>query len=201
MPSVDAAVIDGWLADLELVPLERAERDGIHSWDLSLDGRQRADIRVTLILDPARTLLCWVHFAPPLNDSFRISYRQFLRWNDDFPYVKFALAADDRPVLTSELPLARLDRDGLGIAICRLLAVCDVTLERSVAWLWPGAREAPAMDRASRQSALFERYGDIVAELLPDDGADEGGGASAEHHEGTDGEGLGRGDEGTSSEP
>ena len=41
-------------------------------------------------------ILLWVHFAPPLNDSFRVSYRQFLRWNDELPFVKFALSADER---------------------------------------------------------------------------------------------------------
>jgi hypothetical protein len=112
-------------------------------------------------------MLCWVHFAPPLNDAFRVSYRQFLRWNDELPFVKFALSADDRPVLAAEIEAGRLDRDALGSTITRLLAVCDLTLERSVAWLHPGAKHAPAMERPSRQAALFERYAADVAELLP----------------------------------
>ena len=48
--------------------------------------------------------------------------------------------------------------DGLGLAICRLLAVCDLTYERAVVWLHPGAKHPPPMNRASRQEALFERY-------------------------------------------
>jgi hypothetical protein len=111
-------------------------------------------------------MVLWVHFAPPLNDSFRVSYRQFLRWNDELPFVKFALSADDRPVLTSELQVAGLDRDVLGVAIGRLLAICDLTLERSVRWLYPGARKAPVMDRPSRQAALFVRYAEQLAELI-----------------------------------
>lgn len=110
-------------------------------------------------------MLLWVHFAPPLNDSFRVSYRQFLRWNDELPFVKFALSADERPVLTSELAVDALDRDSMGIAICRLLAVCDLTLDDSVRWLWPGARKPPAPERPLRQAALFERYAGAVAEL------------------------------------
>jgi len=164
--NVDAVRVDAWLRELDLEPIDRGERDGISSWDLSLDGRRRADIRVTLILDPVNALLCWVHFAPPLNDSFRVSYRQFLRWNDELPFVKFALSADDRPMLTAELPVSGLDRDALGIAICRLLAVCDLTLDRSVVWLFPGAKSAPEMGRVSRQASLFERYGDVLTELL-----------------------------------
>ena len=173
---IDAATVDGWLADFKLQPVDRCEREGIRSWDLRLDGLRRSDIRVTLILDPASAMVCWVHFAPPLNDSFRVSYRQFLRWNDELPFVKFALSADERPVLTTEVPVAALDQDALGIAICRLLAVCDLTLDRSVKWLWMGAKKAPEMGRPSRQAALFERYAEALGELLApadDKGADD----------------------------
>jgi hypothetical protein len=164
--TVDAPTIDAWLTELELEPIDRGERGGISSWDLRLDGRRRADIRLTLILDPTSAMLLWVHFAPPLNDAFRVSYRQFLRWNDELPFVKFALSADDRPVLTSELEASSLDRDRLGLAIARLLAICDLTLDRSVGWLFPGARKAPEMERPSRQANLFDRYADGLAELL-----------------------------------
>ena len=166
MSRIDAAIVDGWLDELELPVIERDERDEITSWDLRLDGLRRPDIRFTIILDPGNVILLWVHFAPPLNDSFRVSYRQFLRWNDELPFVKFALSADDRPVLTSELPADGLDRDGLGVAIGRLLAVCDLTLERSVVWLYAGQKKAPPMGRPSRQAGLFERYSDELAELM-----------------------------------
>ncbi len=89
-PTIAADDVGAWLAELGLEPIDRGERDGISSWDLRLDGRRRADIRLTLILDPASAILLWVHFAPPFNDSFRVSYRQFLRWNDELPFVKFA---------------------------------------------------------------------------------------------------------------
>jgi hypothetical protein len=163
---VDADTIDGWLAGLGLDVIERAERDGVTSWDLRLDGRRRPDIRVTLILDPDAALLLWVHFAPPLNDAFRVSYRQFLRWNDELPFVKFALSADDRPVLTSELGVATLDEGTLGLAIARVLAVCDLTYDRAVVWLHPGRKHPPPMGRISRQAALFERFEHELGELL-----------------------------------
>jgi hypothetical protein len=164
--AIDAATIDDWLGQLGLEPIDRGERDGVSSWDLRLDGRRRADIRLTLILDPLNVLLLWVHFAPPLNDAFRVSYRQFLRWNDELPFLKFALSADDRPMLTSELTTASLDRDALGIGIARLLAVCDLTLDRSLVWLYPGVKEAPPLDHPSRGAHLFERYAAELAELL-----------------------------------
>jgi hypothetical protein len=163
---VEPTTVDGWLASLGLEPLERASRDRVSSWDLLLDGQQRADIRLTVILDPGGTLVLWVHFAPPLNDSFRVSYRQFLLWNDELPFVKFALSEDERPVLTSELSLHGLDADGLGLAITRLLAVCDLTYERSLAWLHPGAKSPPPMTRPSRGAVLFSRFASALPELL-----------------------------------
>src|SRR6187397_2468147 len=155
MSAVTAASVDAWLAELELEPLERAERDGVASWDLQLDGRARPDVLVTLILDPTTGLLCWAHYAPPLNDSFRVSYRQFLRWNDELPFVKFALGADEQPVLAVEIPIAGLDRDALGLGVARLLAVCDLLLGESVRWLWPGAKAPPKPGRDLRVSPVL----------------------------------------------
>ena len=130
-----------------------------------LDGRRRHDIRLTLILDPDLALLCWVHYAPPLNDTFRVSYRQFLHWNDELPFVKFALADDERPVLVSEVPVATLDRDTLGLALSRLLAVCDLLLDESLRWLFPGAKEAPVPSRQGRNDGLLDRYAVALGEL------------------------------------
>ena len=82
-----------------------------------------------------------MHYAPPINDSFRVSYRKLLRWNDELPFVKFAVALDERPMLTAELAVAHLDRDALGRTLARLLTVCDLLLDDSLVWLHPG-REA-----------------------------------------------------------
>lgn len=157
--------IDRWLADTGIEPLARAEREGAVSWDLVLDGRRRHDIRVTLILDPAFALVGWVHYAPPLADSFRKSYQRFLRWNDELPFAKFALSEDLRPILTSEVPIDRLDAESLGLTLARLLAICDLLLDDSVRWLWPGAKRAPMPERPSRQAALLDLYAPELTEL------------------------------------
>lgn len=162
-----AGDIDLWLADAGIEPLERVEREGAVSWDLMLDGRRRQDIRTTLILEPDLALIGWVHYAPPLADTFRKSYERFLRWNDELPFAKFALSEDLRPILSSEVPIERLDGESLGLTIARLLAVCDLLLDDSIRWLWPGAKQAPSPDRPSRQAALLDRYAPQLAELAP----------------------------------
>jgi hypothetical protein len=167
MSIIEAARVDAWLSELDITPLERDERDGVSSWDLRLDGRLRPDIRLTLILDPRSAMLLWVHFAPPLNDSFRVSYRQLLRWNDELPFVKFSVAEDERPVLTAELPIDRVTMDELGLTLVRLLAICDRLLEESAAWLWHGGRMPRGYaERTGRNEALLRRYEALVPELF-----------------------------------
>lgn len=157
--------IEGWLAELDLGPAERLERESLASWDLRLDGRRRFDLRVTVILDPSTGVVVWTQLAPPIAHTFRVSYRRLLRWNDELPFVKFALTDDDRPVLTAEIPLDRLDRDELGLAIARVLATCDLLLEETAGWAWVGGRVPDWSGRTSRQAGLFERYAERLGEL------------------------------------
>ena len=167
--------IDRWLSELELVPVERAERDGANSWDLVLDGRRRRALRVTLILDPAVALVAWVHFGPPIGDSFRKTYRQLLRWNDELPFAKFAISEDERPVLTIEAPSDALDRDVLGAMIARVLAICDLVQEPVLELMGElrrsQAKAATAGEPDPAGAALIERYAAALGELAapPDD--------------------------------
>jgi hypothetical protein len=166
------ADVEAWLADLGLVPLERADREGVTSWDLVLDGRRRAALRITLILDPTLALICWAHFAPPINDGFRRSYRKLLRWNDELPFVKFSIGEDERPLLVAEIPVAAADRDALGLALARELAIADRYHGEAVEWLKAGGwRTQPvAGDATGPGTALLARYADAVAELTDPDG-------------------------------
>jgi Putative bacterial sensory transduction regulator len=161
------ADVERWLEALGLETLERADREGVVAWDLVLDGRRRHDLRVTLILDPGLGLVCWAHYAPPIGDAFRKSYRKLLRWNDELPFVKFAVSEDDRPILIAELPPAALvDEDALGLALARLLAVSDRFLDESTGWLWLGGRKPAGYDeRPARHEGLLTRYANRLAEL------------------------------------
>jgi len=178
MPIADQGVpvrpadVERWLDELGLRPDARSDREGVTSWDLRLDGRRRFDVPVTLILDPLVALIVWVHFAPPIADAYRKSYRKLLHWNDEFPFAKFSLAEDERPILTVEIAPVLAGRDALGVAIARSLAIADQLLEESASWLWIGGRIPDTSGRASRGEALLERYraelGELAGEPRPD---------------------------------
>jgi hypothetical protein len=165
-PAVGPADVERWLGELGLTPETRTEREGVTSWDLRLDGRRRFDLPVTIILEPALAVICWVHYAPPIGDALRKSYRLLLRWNDEFPFAKFSLAEDGRPVLMAELPIGTVDRDALGLALARALAISDQLLEESAGWLWIGGRIPDTSTRTSRGAALMDRFAAQMPELL-----------------------------------
>ena len=187
MPSADPgarsgaaspADVERWLTDLGLDPVDRAERDGIASWDLVLDGRRRFDLRITVILDPPFALICWAHFAPPINDMFRKSYRKLLRWNDEFPFAKFSIGEDERPLLAVELSMAEVAAardagDGtelLGLALARIVGIADRLLDDSAPWLWIGGRRPDQSDRVSRNPGFLDRYASTLEEFATEDG-------------------------------
>jgi putative sensory transduction regulator len=163
------ADVEAWLAELGLAPLERADREGVTSWDLRLDGRRRASLRVTVILDPALALICWAHYAPPIADAFRKSYRKLLRWNDELPFVKFSVGEDERPLLLVEIPAAQATLEALGLALAREVAVADRLHDETVAWLkaagWPSNPPTPEqLDGPGLR--LVARYAAELGELL-----------------------------------
>ncbi|MCJ7710441.1 MAG: YbjN domain-containing protein, partial [Chloroflexi bacterium] len=130
--------VEAWLAELGLAPSARADRETVTSWDLVLDGRRRARLRVTVILDPALAVICWTHYAPPINDGFRRSYRKLLRWNDELPFVKFSIGEDERPLLVAEIPIDAAGVDAIGLALARSLAIADRYYGDTVEWLKAG---------------------------------------------------------------
>jgi hypothetical protein len=156
-----------WLDDLGLVAGERSDRDGISAWDLVLDGRRRLDLRVTLILDPTLGLIVWTHLAPPLGDGLRKAYRSLLRWNDEYPLAKFALADDGRPILSVEIPARWLDADELGLALARVVGIADRLFDETRSWVWIGGRVPAGYEaRERRNGELLERYAHRLPELF-----------------------------------
>jgi hypothetical protein len=168
------AAIEAWLAELDLDSGPRLERPPITAWDLTLDGRRRRDLRVTLILDPGLGLIVWAHLAPPLGDGLRKAYRTLLRWNDEFPFAKLSVADDGRPILAVEVPGRWLDRDELGLALARIAGVADHVFDETRGWLWIGGRVPDGYDdRPVRSAALLDRFASQLGELVnPEPGAD-----------------------------
>ena len=166
-PSATSAGVAGWLIELGLEPVESAEREGISSWDLLLDGRKRLAVRFTVIHQAALGAVVWVHYAPPLADNLRKTYRQLLRWNDELPFVKFAVADEERPMLSAEIAAPVLSRDALGLAIARLLAVCDLLYDESATWV--DRLGKPQATGANTGPRLLDRYARELGELVTPD--------------------------------
>lgn len=167
-PRPRPADVERQFADLGLEPLERADRDGITSWDLVLDGRRRFDLRVTIILDPTLALICWAHFAPPISDLPRKSYRKLLRWNDTFPFAKFSIGEDERPLLAVELPIETVRDGDLGRALVRIVGMADRLFDDSTSWLWLGGRVPDQSHRVTRNADLLDRHAALYAEIAED---------------------------------
>ena len=120
-----------------------------------------------MILDPSIGVVVWVQYAPPLADSLRKVYRQLLRWNDELPFVKFAVGEDDQPVLSDEVAAANLTRDSLGLTMARLLAVCDLLYADSSKWVDRIVkREVADSDAGVR---LLDRYAGQLGDLAVTD--------------------------------
>jgi hypothetical protein len=69
-------------------------------------------------------------------------------------------------VLSSEVPAADVGLDSLGLTIARLVMVCDLLLDDSVRWLWPGAKAPPSdPEQGTGHAAVLDRYADELAEL------------------------------------
>jgi hypothetical protein len=167
MPATTPEAIEAWLSELGLVPGARVERDGVSAWDLTLDGRVRRDLRITLIVDPTIGAIVWAHLAPPLLDGLRKSYRTLLRWNDEFPLVKFSIADDGRPTAAAEVPTRWLDVEELGLALARVAGVADRLFDETRGWLWIGGRVPDGYaEREVRNVPLLDRFAGRLGELV-----------------------------------
>ena len=166
-PLVRPADVERWLAELGLEPLERADRDGIASWDLVLDGRRRFDLRVTVILDPALAIIVLGALRPA--DQRHV------------PQVVPEAAALERRVPVREVQRRR------GRAAAPRGRGPDRRRRRRPAWAWrwPGSSASPTAcstnrrtgsgsaagapdqcGRTSRNAGFLDRYEARLPELL-----------------------------------
>ena len=161
------AIVEGWLEDLGVPPGPTVAREGVLAWDVVLDGRRRRDLPTTLILDPGLGLIVWAHLAPPIGDAMRKTYRALLRWNDEFPFAKFSVADDGRPILAVEIPARWLDADELGLALARVVGIADRVFDETRPWVWIGGRVPEGYAaRECRTAALIDRFAPRLPELF-----------------------------------
>lgn len=69
-------------------------------------------------------------------------------------------------MLSAELPAATVDRHAAGLMLARLIGVCDLLLDESVRWLWPGSKAAPEPTSPGRNELLLDAYAEDLAELV-----------------------------------
>jgi hypothetical protein len=126
-----APPIDDWLAELGLegVASSGSGEDGAFSRDLVLDGDRRYDLRITVAWVSGLGLSLWAYYGLEAMEIPKKVFLRMLRANFDYPFTKFAMTEDDRPMLMTELPAAAVDRDTLGRALVRLIVVADRLLE------------------------------------------------------------------------
>jgi hypothetical protein len=90
-----------------------------------------------------------------------------LRANFDYPFVKFAMTDDDRPMLMTELPTAGFDRDELGRGLVRLTVVADRLLEETASAVADRGVLPDWSDRTGRNSPLLDAYRVEVESAMP----------------------------------
>jgi hypothetical protein len=165
----EAPPIDRWLSELgvEIVGATGAPGDQAMSRDVLLDGLRRYDLRTTVAWVSGVGASLWAYYGLEAMEIPKRIYARMLRANFDYPFVKFAMTDDDRPMLMTELPTAALDRDELGRGLVRLTVVADRLLvetaqavaDRGVLPDWTG--------RTSRNAALTDAYRAEVESAMP----------------------------------
>lgn len=141
--------------------------DRAFSRDLLLDGARRFDLPVTVAWVEGVGTSAWAHYGDDGLEVPKRVYARMLRANFDYPFVKFGLTDDDRPMLMAELPDAGLDRDALARALVRLIVVADRLLDETAAAVVDRGILPDWSGRTSRNRALLEAHRAEVEASMP----------------------------------
>jgi hypothetical protein len=167
--SEQAPPLDRWLTELgvEIVAAGGDGTDRAMSRDVVLDGRRRYDLRVTVAWVAELGTSLWAYYGLEAMEIPKRIYARMLRANFDYPFVKFAMTDDDRPMLMTELPTAALDRDELGRGLVRLTVVADRLLEETANAVADRGVLPDWSDRTGRNPALLAAYAAEVESAMP----------------------------------
>ena len=152
--------IDAWLAALgvEVVGSSGAPGSDAFSRDVVLDGERRFDLRVTVAWVAGIGLSLWAYYGLEDMEIPRRVLHRMLRANFDYPFVKFGMTEDDRPMLVTELPASALTRDELARALVRLTVVADRLLDETASAVADRAVLPDWSERQPRNPALLAAH-------------------------------------------
>ncbi|MGZ6213347.1 MAG: YbjN domain-containing protein [Candidatus Limnocylindria bacterium] len=141
--------------------------DPAFSRDLLLDGARRFDLRTTVAWVDGVGLSAWAYYGDEEMEVPKRVYARMLRANYEYPFVKFALTDDDRPMLMTELPPDGLDRATLARVLVRLTIVADRLLDETAAAVADRGAIPDWSSRTPRNQALLEAHRDEVEATMP----------------------------------
>ena len=145
-----------------------APDEAAFSRDVVLDGERRFDLRVTVAWVTGVGLSVWAYYGAEAMEIPKRIYARMLRANFDYPFVKFALTDDDRPMLVTELPAEGLDRDALARALVRVAIVADRLLEETAAAVADRGALPDWVGREPRNAELLAAHrGEVEATMPP----------------------------------
>lgn len=144
-----------------------ADTDPAFSRDLILDGERRFDLRVTVAWVDGVGLSAWAHYGEEGLEVPKRVYARLLRASFEYPFVKFALTDDDRPMLMVELPTSGLDRDALARALVRIIVVADRLVDETAAAIADRGILPDWSGRVGRNQALLAAHRAEVEASMP----------------------------------
>ena len=167
--SEEAPPIDRWLGDLglEIVGSSADPSGQAISHDVIVDGRRRFDLRVTVAWVAGVGCSLWAYYGLEAMEIPKRTYARMLRANFDYPFVKFAITDDDRPMLMTELPGRSLNLDELGRGLVRLSVVADRLLEETAQAVADRGVLPDWSERVSRNLQLERSYRAEVESAMP----------------------------------
>lgn len=112
-------------------------------------------------------LSAWAHYGDEGLEVPKRVYARMLRASFEYPFVKFALTEDDRPMLMVELPASGLDREALARALVRLVVVADRLVDETASAIADRGLLPDWSGRVGRNQALLAGHRAEVEGSMP----------------------------------
>ncbi len=168
MTTTTAPPIDAWLDELGVEVIGRgAPTGGALVRDVEIDGERRLDLRVTVAWVDGVGLSLWAYYGLEAMEIPKRVFHRMLRANLEYPFVKFAMTDDDRPLLMTELPAPAVDRDALGRGLVALAVVADRLLEETATAVADRGILPDWSGRTPRNRPLLAAYRPAVEAIMP----------------------------------